>query len=75
VPLLSDLEAEVTLPKDQPLDVLINYADLTLPLNTLRLGIGAKDADTADHPPTTDEAGAAPSASPTAQAGDEGGPQ
>jgi len=59
VPLLSDLEAEVTLPKDQALDVLINYADLTLPLNTLRLGLRDKRGGEPEPPQRAETANAA----------------
>ncbi|HEY0975240.1 MAG TPA: hypothetical protein VGE57_12165 [Solimonas sp.] len=39
VPVLSDLNAIVTLPPDEPVNVTINYADLLLPLRTLSLGL------------------------------------
>lgn len=43
VPLLSDLHGVVRMPPDKPLHVLINYADLQLPLRTLKLGLGGEE--------------------------------
>ena len=47
VPVLTPLEARVTLP-DEPLDIVINYADLVLPLRTLRLGLKDETTPAAD---------------------------
>ncbi len=47
VPVLSDLKAVVTLPSDKPVNVIVNYADLLLPLRTLSLGLNDEPASTA----------------------------
>lgn len=51
VPVKNALKARVYLPKG-PTDVIINYADLKLPLRTLKLGV--KDDDEADQIPDED---------------------
>ncbi len=43
VPVLSDIKADVTLPPDQPVSIIVNYADLLLPLRSLALGLQSGD--------------------------------
>jgi hypothetical protein len=56
VPVKSDLVGEITFPKD-PTGVIINYADLLLPLRTLQLGLHDQQQAT---PPASPAPAAAP---------------
>jgi hypothetical protein len=53
VPVLSDLQAMVTIPPEKPLPVNIHYADLLLPLRTLSLGFKDDEAVYGNSPATT----------------------